>query len=43
MLSTWQKLSLVEKQKMGVNARRCYDQHFEVNAVINRFQEVLFN
>ncbi|WP_184550113.1 glycosyltransferase [Mucilaginibacter sp. FT3.2] len=43
MLTNWHNLSSAEKETMGFNARYCYEQHFEVSTVINRFHEVLCN
>lgn len=43
MLANWHGLSSTEKEKMGFKARDCYEQHFEVNTVINRFHDVLSN
>jgi glycosyltransferase involved in cell wall biosynthesis len=43
MLTDWHNLSLAEKDAMSSKARRCYEQHFEISTVINRFHQILSN
>jgi len=41
MLYNWSRLSSEDKEKMGNHARNCYERHFEVSAVVNRFHQIL--
>jgi len=41
MLYNWSCLSSEDKEKMGNHARHCYERHFEVNTVVNRFHQIL--
>jgi glycosyltransferase involved in cell wall biosynthesis len=43
MLYNWSCLSPEDKEKMGDQARHCYEKHFEVNAVVSRFHQILTN
>jgi glycosyltransferase involved in cell wall biosynthesis len=43
MLYNWSCLSPEDKEKMGDQARHCYEKHFEVNTVVSRFYQILTN
>ncbi|WP_183573008.1 glycosyltransferase [Mucilaginibacter sp. X5P1] len=43
MFYNWSRLSPEDKEKMGDSARHCYEKHFKVNVVVNRFYKILTN
>lgn len=43
MLFNWSCLSPANKEKMAEQAWLCYEKHFEINTVLNRFHQILTN